>query len=126
MGIENGKIYVSFAAEKYGLKLDLFLVFISLIAMISSIIIDIYYPGTSWFGRSGALLVLFGALLELRQFKHQSAYNIAFQNTLISNGFISPIQPTQLMGSYKVVRIYTHSQIIIGTIIWGYGDLVIG
>jgi hypothetical protein len=120
--MDDGKIRINFEPS---LALDYLYIFFSIAVISISIAADYIWPGTGWFGRSGALLVLFGALLEIRMFKHQAIYNKAFQKELIKQGIISPIQPGQLPGVFIYIRLYTHTQIILGTVVWGYGDLLI-
>lgn len=124
MGIEKVKIVVAWKTDRWGVYLDFALVGLAISIPILSSILDHFFPDKSLFGRSGALIVLLGAILEVRQTKHQEAYNKAFQRTIIGDGIISPIYPERLKGVYSILRKVTHALVLAGTLIWGYGDLL--
>ena len=73
-----------------------------------------------WFSRSGSVIVLICVIVEfrlgnLRQLGFENAQK-AFQHDIVSSG--------QLPEYKKYIGWFTHFQIIIGTLIWGYGDLL--
>lgn len=92
---------------------------------------------TTWLARSGAILVLFAAIVEYRLSAflfddiHKAAVKNAIKNTAISTfdnnkllqalTAIKPKPPT----SRATLAIISHLFIIIGTVIWGYGDILI-
>ena len=73
-----------------------------------------------WFQRSGSLLVLFSVVLEFRQ--TQMARPSASKDVFV-NG-----QPTAISRNTpafrKCLHYYALLAIVIGTVIWGYGDLL--
>jgi hypothetical protein len=73
-----------------------------------------------WFSRSGSIVVLFCAIVEyrlwsLQQLGHTNAQK-AFSQGIVSSGMIPSHK--------KRIGWITHVQIVIGTLIWGYGDLL--
>lgn len=123
MGIENGKIIVKFKTGRWGTKIDFMLILGAISISCLSLLIDMKVPEYYLFARSGSIMVLIGAVLEVRQVKYQEAYNKEFQAVLLREGIISPIQPERLKGVYSLIRNTTHLLILTGTFIWGYGDL---
>lgn len=94
---------------------------------------------TTWFSRSGAIVVLAAAFVEFRlsKFLYDDVFNSLkktarkqagmpaisdnkiVQGNIESNLIEKPIMPE----SRKTLINYTHTLIIIGTLIWAYGDL---
>ncbi len=73
-----------------------------------------------WFSRSGSVIVLLCVIVEfrlgtLRQLGYKTAQR-AFPHDIVSSGML-PIHK-------KLIELIAHVQIIIGTLIWGYGDLL--
>jgi len=72
-----------------------------------SFVVDLNLDNPDWFNRSGSIMVLFGAWLEMTQ-----------------------IRPDMRIGGNGVIIIKSKidylafTLIILGTIIWGYGDLI--
>ena len=73
-----------------------------------------------WFQRSGSLLVLFSVLVEIRQALRNQPYP---RSSVTSGG-----NPVMTQAPISVVSKWLHwiarSGIVLGTAIWGYGDLV--
>lgn len=107
-----------------------------------SLFFDIYLGRTDLFMRSGAIIVLLAAIVEYRTSSHilkdiQNAFrkNIA-KDTAIDwlledksrlNGLLKVITalPPTPTKERKVLSLFTHVFLVVGTIIWGYGDLFI-
>ncbi|HCM0798969.1 MULTISPECIES: hypothetical protein [Vibrio] len=105
-----------------------------------SLILDFYLGRTDLFMRSGAVVVLFAAIVEYRTSSHilkdiQNAIrkNIAkdaaidwmFEdksqfNELLKAIAVFPPTPTQ---ERKRISLCAHIFLVLGTVIWGYGDL---
>lgn len=73
-----------------------------------------------WFSRSGSVIVLLCVIVEfrlgnLRQLGYEDAQK-ASQHDIVSSGML-PIHK-------KLIGWIAHVQIILGTIVWGYGDLL--
>ena len=73
-----------------------------------------------WFSRSGSVVVLLCAIVEyrlasLQQLGYRSAQK-AFSQGIVSSGVIPPHK--------KTITWITHIQVVIGALIWGYGDLL--
>ena len=96
---------------------------------------------TTWFARSGSVIVLLAAIVEYRisSYMYDEIYEAAKEtarkkavmpnvsdNNLVngifkSNLTIKPHSPK----SRRILRLASHTLIIIGTIIWGYGDVLV-
>ena len=92
---------------------------------------------TTWFARSGAILVLFAAIVEYRlsSFLFDDIHNAAVKNA-IKNAAISTFEDNKLLQALTAIKpkppksratlaISSHIFIIIGTFIWGYGDFIV-
>lgn len=75
---------------------------------------------STWFARSGAILVLFAIIVEYRLNKMVQA---EINNANISAGFNIPagIRVPRANSSLAIV---SHVAVLSGTIIWAYGDLM--
>ena len=109
----------SFDKKKMGIWKDLALIAIETFALVASLWLSVTLREGEWFQRSGAIVVLISVLLEIRQ-------SIAKQpqaNPKISAGG-NPVMTAQHI---PTVRKWLHriawGGIVIGTSIWGYGDL---
>lgn len=75
-----------------------------------------------WFGRSGAVVVFLSVWVETRNYSAQQRMNDCRQSAA---GYIggSP-QDWSIPKRRKVLEYVTLCFILLGTLIWGYGDLV--
>jgi len=81
--------------------------------------------GTDWFTRSGSMMSLIGAAITFRQVNfYQSALATALNEGLLSiRGEIElRLKPPT---SYRILSYLGYLTGIIGTLIWGYGDLLL-
>ena len=72
-----------------------------------------------WFARSGSLMVVMGAMLEYRNFSHQQYLREKRDETWEPD--------PQFLKALKWRRpfdLLILSSLVIGTVIWGYGDLL--
>ncbi|MHB1246651.1 MAG: hypothetical protein ACYCZH_09420 [Sulfuriferula sp.] len=101
--------------------------FVSIAAIILSILCFIadyraVVQQISLFSRSGALLALSGAILE-----YQLGIGAHLRNAYTPG---SPITMLQLAEAFNLsdkerhLRGFAHSMVALGTVIWGYGDLI--
>lgn len=75
-----------------------------------------------WFGRSGSLVVLFAVIVEFRNVQLQQRLN---DKAVESSGGIGGILAPSGQPPFRQVVIYVaHFIVMIGTIVWGYGDLI--
>lgn len=88
-----------------------------------SFILDIYFCDLNFFARSGALVVLFAAIVEFRISGHiyDDIQRSQFLNKKIDISVPLRAKPTK---ERKRISIVAHVFLVIGTIIWGYGDLL--
>ena len=84
---------------------------------------DLSHKHNTFFMRSGSLLVILSAVTEYQLvmsqiIKHQ--YKIG-----------TPIKMSEIASSQnitqgeKTIKLFTHISLILGTLIWGYGDLLV-
>ena len=81
--------------------------------------------GTDWFSRSGAIMSLIGAVVTFRQVNfYQSALATALKEGLVSipEEIELRLKPPT---SYRMLSYLGYLTGIIGTAIWGYGDLLL-
>jgi len=82
---------------------------------------------SNWFSRSGSLIVLFAVMSEYLLLKDQNEHIYR----LITKGRWSAennLQPTGKLApnkSHLIKDKATHVSVVLGTLIWGYGDLIL-
>lgn len=81
----------------------------SLIILMVSIILDLNMPGFHWTQRSGAVIIVLGAFVAYIDVKRSMKF-------INSHLYIDPELP------YKIIAV---TLIVIGTLVSGYGDLLI-
>ena len=82
--------------------------------------------GADWFSRSGALMALVGAAVTFRLAHfYQRALATALKEGLVSvpRGIELGLEPPR---SYVLLSYFGYLTGIVGTGIWGYGDLLVG
>lgn len=106
----------------------------ALLISMGSVFGDLYSEkDTTWFARSGAILVLFAAIVEYRlsSFLFDDIHSAAVKNAALSTfednkllRALTAIKPKPPK-SRATLAITSHIFIIIGTFIWGYGDFIV-
>ena len=108
-----------FDKKKMGICIDLALIAFESLALVVSLWFSVTLREGEWFQRSGAIVVLISVILEIRQ-------SIAKQPQANSRHYIDKT-PVMIKQHFPNVRSLFHwiawSGIVIGTLIWGYGDL---
>ena len=102
--------------------LDLVLLSLSIGSLLASLIISYAHCDASWFGRSGSLAVLFAVMLEFRQslFISNVISKAVNNQAFVGGGFFSANIPP-IRKNFQAIGYFI---IVVGTIIWGYGDLL--
>lgn len=101
-------------------SLDLMLIIVSVLFTLSSLYLAIKCDRSDLFSRSGSIMILFGAIVEYRritQVDKKNEYN---------GGPIGMIEMRELFNvpsPIRKIRFITSFMIILGTMVWGYGDL---
>ena len=100
--------------------IDSILLLIALAWGVCSFIFAYNTNNGGWFSRSGSVIVLICVIVEfrlgnLRQLGFNDAIK-AFEHDILISG--------QLPETKKLICWLAHLQVIIGTLIWGYGDLL--
>lgn len=72
----------------------------------------------AWFQRSGSLMVIIGAFIEYKLFSIRAHFNIV--GTVWDRSFETPESYNTW---YNIISYATLSTIVVGTLIWGYGDI---
>ena len=102
---------------------DVSLVLLTALLVGSSLFMQSIDPSTNWFMRSGAIMVLFGAMMEYRHNNFQ--HTIDMTSVRWASGVGGPVifEPSHLR---SLLGYIAHSFVIIGTVIAAYGDLILG
>ncbi len=97
------------------LRWDVALIVLAIIAPIVSIVFDVNGENPDWFNRSGSLMVFFAGFLAYRSLSrhYQKFYNADERSHVLTTS-----------RNQKLVDRATFAIAAIGTVIWGYGDLV--
>lgn len=95
---------------------------VAILFTVSSFIFDMYFY-SNWFGRSGAVVVGLAAVVEFRIAGHiyDDIQRSQFLNKTIEMSVPLAAKPTK---GRKRVSTVAHVFLLIGTTIWGYGDLL--
>lgn len=90
---------------------------------ILSLGLDCLFADINWFGRSGSVIVLLAAFVEFRVSFHvyDDIQRAQYQNTIISTPIPIKAKPTK---ERNKISIASHTLLILGTLVWGYGDLL--
>lgn len=107
--------------EKHSYLSDVFLLITTIAPAIISYIIDTNTGHEEWFQRSGSLMVLFAVLLEYRQNWIETPVIQAFFK--VNNGGV--LTKIELPPMRKFLKYLAFILILLGTAIWGYGDLIL-
>lgn len=80
-----------------------------------------------WFQRSGSLMVLFAAWAEYVLFKiHKLTKPMSDGGETFQDMAHKGVLVTKYRTALNIINVITASLVIIGTVIWGYGDIVRG
>lgn len=104
-------------------KLNLFLIITTIVVLLVSLILSKKFKDPTLFGRSGSIITLLGVIMEYRRIMSIDKENKYTHGTTVSLG-----QTRQLFNvspKDKKYRLISNIIVILGTIIWGYGDLFI-
>ena len=75
----------------------------------------------TWFARSGSIMVLLSVIVEYKlAVLQQNKINRAIQKS----SYIGMPARSKLSKEYNYISTVTHVFVILGTLIWGYGDLL--
>jgi hypothetical protein len=102
---------------------DIFLFIVIIFTVIVSFIANIYDYNNcnNWFQRSGSIVTVLSAIIEYR---HLNIFKISHVHKSVLSGELSEVL---LMTRFAKIRQYIGSSslftLIVGTIIWGYGDI---
>jgi len=106
-------------AEKF--RLEAFFLFVAYIILLLSGAASFITGEGLWFSRSGSLAVLISAIIEYRNYSLQQKLNeIAQESTAYWNAEPERWQVPKSRKAFDKMVLIT---IILGTLIWGYGDL---
>jgi hypothetical protein len=112
---------------KYFLRTKVLLTF-SLAWVVVSVGLSLWYHDWSWFGRSGAILTLSGAVLTVRPLLRLGPDGFYRDQHTIDGGHAVPTaeeKAAEREGRDDVGASYIgFFCAVIGTIIWAYGDLI--
>lgn len=97
------------------------LIVVAIFVAVISVIADYYSANYDWFARSGAIAVLLAAIVEYRISSHiyDDIYRAIAQQK--HSGFATKAKKSK---NRSILSFITHTVLILGTIIWGYGDLL--
>ncbi|MGQ7262593.1 hypothetical protein [Vreelandella sp. V005] len=100
---------------------DLLIIFVLFVTIAASIFLQFAHPETNWFMRSGALMVLTGAILEYRNSALMRRLDITSTKWASCIGSPAIFEPRPLK---KKIVFAAHAFVVFGTLIAAYGDLI--
>jgi hypothetical protein len=103
-------------------------IFLSLIIIFIGILnfyLNLKYPENNWFQRSGSLIVIFGATMSIRKLLSLNVKDAIDKEYIINGGNAFSDYMTEKEARNNIVSAYLGTFfMIIGTLIWSYGDLI--
>lgn len=103
--------------NKYKLfKTEIILLLLSVLCVAVS-----YSISAEFFARSGSIMVLFSVIIEYRLLSAQNIHIDRKVKTAVYSGKPTNIKNTK---EHKNMSIIAHIFVVLGTLIWGYGDLI--
>lgn len=121
---EETKEWVTNQIRGINRELFMWFAFISL-AFMTPIIMHFFKPPTEyagvWLQRSGSIIVVFALLAEI---KSNSIENMAISKShtfLYCNMYLK----SRYENKIKFITYFTYSIVAVGTIVWGYGDILV-
>ncbi|WP_460528736.1 hypothetical protein [Chitinimonas naiadis] len=113
--------FKSFWAAVKANWIEVLLLALAATSVLLSAIAATYWPEKMLFARSGALLVLLPAIVDYRLGSLMKA-EISRASIVAALGYPTPVSLTT--GQQWIGR-FSHTFIVVGTLIWGYGDLIL-
>ena len=101
---------------------DILIILALLLAIFVSIKLQLKYPDANWFMRSGALMVLTGAILEYRNSTLMRRLDTTSIKWAKSIGQPAIFEPHPVKSKIAYIA---HAFVILGTFIAAYGDLIV-
>ena len=108
----------SFEKKQMGIGTDLVLIAFESLALVVSLWFSVTLREGEWFQRSGAIVVLISVILEIRQSMAKQPQSTA--STINGNPVMTE---SHILTVRKLFHWIAWVGIVIGTLIWGYGDL---
>ncbi len=95
---------------------------IALIILTSQILLSIETKNMSWFQRSGSIVVLLGVLISARRI-----IRLGDKRRIVDWGLDDNTpEGKKVLLDERAELIYGPFVAIVGTVVWGYGDLILG
>ncbi len=104
--------------------IDAILLFLATGPPLLSAWLSYHFHEAHWFQRSGSLTVLFAALLEFRQAAVDKGVRDAAWAAAKRRSWLGLAIVGQLPSPRKIIAGLALVLVVLGTIIWGYGDLL--
>lgn len=101
-------------------KYEFLLLVLAILWVVCSFLLSLAYPKGNWFCRSGAVMILLAVCVEFHLGKLQQSSN---SRAAIVAGLGVP-SSSDLPKIKRRFAITAHVFAILGTLIWGYGDLI--
>ena len=104
-------------------KIPILLLSVGIISVIVSVIAD-YYTNENWFARSGSILTFTSILSNflISNIKRKEIISV-FESSIDIKLKVSKVRTKDIV--YKYIQFIAFTFGLIGTIIWGYGDLLL-
>ncbi len=107
-------------------KIDLLLIVLATIPVVLSLIYDINYVNDKYyFQRSGSLMVMFSVILEFIQLKYQVIKSTDQAQVKIEGDMWGFLYGKDLPIERTYFQTIAFVLMVLGTLIWGYGDLIV-
>jgi len=116
-------LYREESETRSDLKVFVFFAFVAVAIPVCALFLPIRPPGEAlgvWFQRSGSIMTVLCLVLDLKVF---SIYGRLFPSGLVDKGFEE--FKTKYLPVYNGLTILLLALTAVGTIIWGYGDLLV-
>ena len=103
------------------ITIDFVLLFSGWACLVVSLVVSITSGELIWFQRSGSLLVLFSVILEIRQ----TLATQPLESSFVTINDRPVLMERPISRANKWLHWIARSGIVLGTLVWGYGDLIL-
>lgn len=109
------------------MKIWIFIILVVWVLTFIALLTDVFSITSKYgaFGRMGSIMVLFGAILEYKivnRGQENSSFDRKREPTFSEVGEFG--KKVLLTDSEKRIQYFAHFTVIIGTLVWGFGDLI--
>ena len=115
--------YKEVMGKAENISLEIFMLFASVFILTMFLYISLCRDDFMWFSRSGSIVVLLAAWMQARNYDIQQKLHFTSQESLSKVGSYHKLS-WKLPKQRKIIEWITLLVLVLGTLVWGFGDLL--